>query len=77
MNGNIWKYLLTAVLSITVPVGGYAFASVVSRVQKVEENQVKTATLEVEVRYLREAIQRVENKLDRELEAHHPSTHDH
>lgn len=68
---NVWKYLLSIVLAITIPMAGYAWASINERITKVEENKTSIAAMQVEISYLKETMQRIERKLDEELREHH------
>jgi hypothetical protein len=69
-NGSLVKYLLSAVLAITIPLGAYAFTSLDKRVEKAEVKTDKISALEVEVFYLRQAIERIEKLLIQELRNH-------
>lgn len=68
----IWKYLLTAMLGITVPMAGYAYATMNDRLDHAEavatDKGERIATLEAEIRGLRAQVSRMEDKLDLLLE---------
>lgn len=71
---NLAKPLLVAVLGITLPVAGYAFNVVINaqseRITKVEIQAEKVPVIETEMKYLREAAERIERMIAYELQAH-------
>lgn len=81
-NGNgIYKYLLGALFAVTLPIAGYAVTapatSLTERVVKAEdkadkamEKADKVEVIEVEIKYLREDVSKIEELLKEELRTH-------
>jgi cell division protein FtsB len=66
-NGT-WKWLFGLLFAVTTGIGAYAFMSVDSRVTKLEDANLprveRLATVEAEIKRLRQDLQRIEAKID-------------